>query len=206
MGPTLATKIYTKDGSTFRITVKGGLDKIGTQDPYFSITADIDEKRGGTFREFSGGCCHDEIEEQFPGKFSDLIAMHLSNMDGISMHSIENGFYWLAGAAPGHFDQQYHGANSSPEKSSAECLRIAAKHFRISMEQAQAFLDRMVETYRRVSSNIPAGLNGKDRAARLLVCRDEARSELFIFVNSQLDRWKAEAESCIAKHNLKIFS
>ena len=100
--PILAERVYSDGGITYRIRVKGGLHYIkGNSRPYFSITADIDRKgRSSLWVEDSGGCCHDEIEKRFPGKFSDLIALHLSDDTGTPMHSAGNGLYWLAGLEP----------------------------------------------------------------------------------------------------------
>lgn len=53
--------------------------------PYFSITANT---------QYSGGCLHDEIEKYFPGKYTDLIKLHLSDINGIPMYAFENGWYF----------------------------------------------------------------------------------------------------------------
>jgi len=59
--------------------------------PYFSITAEIVDKRG---RDIGGGCCHEDIARVFP-ELADLIPWHLSDDDARPMHDVANGQYWL---------------------------------------------------------------------------------------------------------------
>ena len=65
------------------------LHKIGNQKPYFSLTGRIVEKG----RESVSGAIHDEILKAFP-QLADIAALHLSDIDGVPMHSFENGKYW----------------------------------------------------------------------------------------------------------------
>lgn len=86
--PTLARE--TRGNQT--LIVKGGLHYIkGNKAPYFSITATLYEDG----RDVAGGCLHDEIESWFPGQFTDLIALHLSDISGIPTHALENGWYHM---------------------------------------------------------------------------------------------------------------
>lgn len=74
-----------------RLIIYGGLHHLqGNKHPYFSITADYFE-RG---RCVAGGCLHDEILKHAP-KFADLVALHLSDDNGVPMHAVENGWYWM---------------------------------------------------------------------------------------------------------------
>ena len=62
---------------------------------HFSITADIYELRAnGRYMYVSGGCQHEEIKKHFP-EFSDFIRLHLSNVYGQPMYTVENGLYYL---------------------------------------------------------------------------------------------------------------
>lgn len=91
-----ASRYYKEDGRDYRITAELRFDdqcKNGHET--FSITGDIDEKDNrGRYREYSGGCIHDEITKRFP-EFEHLIKWHLVSTDG-PMHYLANTIY-LAG-------------------------------------------------------------------------------------------------------------
>jgi len=83
------------------IIVKYGINV--TNHSYFSITATIGEKHPGRYSEpievngqkfdvYAVGCCHEEIAKYFP-QFADLIALHLSDVDGTPMHAAANSAY-----------------------------------------------------------------------------------------------------------------
>jgi hypothetical protein len=100
-------------------------DLKGNSQPYFSITGEIwaysqslGRKKGSDC--ITGGCIHEEILKAFP-KLSDLVALHLSGMDGQPMHALENGWYWYGGTKW----QEYHRKN-------------LAAHLRITEDQADA--------------------------------------------------------------------
>lgn len=91
------TKIYISEGRKHRIVVTAELHSIGDQEPYFSITGDIHWQAANNRWVFvAGGCIHDEIIEHFP-ELEPLVAIHLSNQDGVPLHAYENAAYW-AGA------------------------------------------------------------------------------------------------------------
>ncbi len=93
-----------------RFTIFGGLHNIKSNHaPYFTITAEERDPRTG--RVDSCGCLHEQILKIRP-KYADLVAMHLSDIDGVPMHAEANGWYQLAGALPNNAGQQYHGGNS----------------------------------------------------------------------------------------------
>lgn len=123
MGYILASKTYTENGQTYRLIVEGGLHYIrGNKKPYFTITADRFIKKGNNrFYEDACGCLHDDIAKVFKGKFDDLIAMHLSDIDGQPSHAYENGAYWL-----GFSD--YQGLD----------IETASKHFGLSKDEMRA--------------------------------------------------------------------
>jgi hypothetical protein len=148
--------------------VYGGLNYIrGNSKPYFSVTySDRD----------LGGCCHELILEKHPD-LADLVALHLSDIDGQPMHALENGFYWLGGT---HWQRPDYA--------------IAAKHFRISEQMAR----QLVRDYFGMSFSETASFLSKAAAAK-------AKTKLAEWVDAQGPRWKAEAETCIAKHGLAVY-
>jgi hypothetical protein len=94
------------------IRVKGGLHNIkNNKSPYFSITANMKD---------SGGCLHDEIEKYFPGKYTDLISLHLSDMNGTPRHAVENGYYFY---------------------SDKQDMQTTKKHLRISQAEAEELFE-----------------------------------------------------------------
>lgn len=62
---------------------------------YFSVTGELRDTRlrrdGGIV---ACGTLHDEILEHFP-ELAPLVALHLSTADGVPMHAVANGLYWL---------------------------------------------------------------------------------------------------------------
>ena len=90
---TFGPKVYRDEhGDQMRIkaTVRHD-DECGNGHNTFSITADIDQYRGGRWNEYSGGCCHDEVAQHFP-ELAPLIKWHLCSTDG-PMHYIANTMY-----------------------------------------------------------------------------------------------------------------
>jgi hypothetical protein len=91
------SKIFIADGREYTITVTAILSHCGGNSaPHFSITGAIDKSIAGVkTREVSGGCIHPEIKKHFPGEFDDIIKLHLSDIDGVPMYAVENGFYFF---------------------------------------------------------------------------------------------------------------
>lgn len=210
--PLLAITTWTEQGYNrngkqtlriYRLRVTGGLHYLsGNARPHFSITADLDSRAatGGKFIEESGGCLHREIEQHFPGRFSDMIALHLSDDDGTPIHAEANGWYWLAGSVADGFGERYHGGTSKMqhwredgsfdgyrEPTQAESLAMFARHVRITDDDA-----------RQVRHDIESDY---------LANGAESARELFrAFIESQRDRWQAEASACIERHNLRVYA
>lgn len=199
--PVLANKSLApaENGRARSFKVFGGLHYIeGNSTPYFTITAE--ERTQGRSDIDSGGCLHGEIERHFPGKFSDLIAMHLSDIDGSPMSAEANGWYDLAGALGGA-GERYHRGNSKQNfpceapgdkpwldtehrlPTENECLAMFADHCRIAIAEASAILDDVRSKY-----------NYPDMRARWAeICK------------TMRPRWKTEAQACIAKHGLVVY-
>lgn len=229
--PVLAVKTIRVPGKNYTLTfrVEGGLNYLrGNRKPYFSIT--VDQHRTGHPNQCqSGGCMHDEVLKHFP-KFADIVALHLSDIDGVPSYAAENGWYRLAGALPDHAGERYHGGNSemhfpkpegAPRRGSwdntdyrkptpDECLQIFADHARVSLDAACGLRDAVVSW----------ALEGADMRRQMEVAGyaaagvfktvdrydwKHARQEFNAWIERQYPRWKAEADACIAHHGLKVF-
>ena len=162
--------IFTKKTDPLNfIQAKVVLRKIEDQKPYFSLTGRIVENG----RESVGGAIHDEILAAFP-ELDDLVAMHLSDIDGRPMNSFETGKYWAG--------------FTKWENGNAEIL---ANHFRIGKQRSQ---DLMYETLVDKCNDIKADTN-EDVLPETLFKE---------FHDRQLRRWKQEADNVIKKYSLKI--
>lgn len=183
--PVLYAKEYTEDGETYQLKVYGGLHFIrGNHAPYFSLTAMLYQKRNGVWKEDSAGCQHDLILKHFPD-LADLAALHLSDIDGVPMYAVENGYYWLAGTAQG-LGEKYHGGSGSSAQTPDKCLDILMRHFRITAVEALALIAKV------------SGAYDVDNTKGAKEC-------LAAWVERQKPRWKVEANTCISKHNLVTY-
>lgn len=155
----------------------------GNHAPYFSVTGEI-HVLDGRLRDpvVAAGCLHDDILHYFP-KLAPVIALHLSDSDGVPMHAESNGWYWLAGYYGGA-GERYHGGNGSSGKTPEECLQIFADHVRVPLEDART-LAAEFETHSLTELR--------------LVDQMKIRRWLFAgWCGAQHPRWKAEAEAAIA--------
>jgi hypothetical protein len=182
--PTTCRTDWTETHGTFTakiaMVVKFGLHHTkGNRQPYFSVTVDGYENGKESF----GGCCHELVLQHFPA-LADLVALHLSDIDGSPMHADGNGFYWLAGVVD--MGQQYTGASGDFGKPASECLRIAAEHFRITEKEALALAAKCAKAYKKDGTT-----------AAKLVCA--------AFTDAQRPRWKREALAAIDRWQLGIY-
>ena len=73
---------------------------------YFSVTGEIWGAKDGKKSSpdmLTGGCIHDEILKYFP-EMKDIVSLHLSNMNGIPMYAISNGYYYYKQSPKQGFD------------------------------------------------------------------------------------------------------
>ena len=164
----------------------------GNRLPHFSITATGYENGRDTF----GGCCHEIIAERLPA-LADVIALHLSDMDGSPMHTDANGWYWFAGALGG-LTERYHGGNSKGHHGGEyrnptpdECLEIFARHVRIT----PALADELRRSFERDLS--PSGYSAREI--------DSARARFRAWIDAQRPRWKSEADALIEAYGFKPY-
>jgi len=209
------------------LTVYAGLHDIkGNSAPYFSITGSVRDgkiTRGDPVTRC--GCLHDEILEHFPS-LADLVALHLSDINGKPMHAEANGWYDLAGAVPGAFGERYHVGNSDrhfpkpeidPAKpwqttdyrkpTHAEALQIFADHIRAPLAEAERVRAIVAEVYTSALASLGEGdgtyaapPSDAPRAAAKL-----ARARWAEICAGYSERWAQEARACIAAHDLVIF-
>ncbi len=146
------------------------LHKIGNQKPYFSLTGRVVEKG----RESVSGAIHDEILKAFP-QLADIAALHLSDIDGVPMHSFENGKYWA-----GFTKWQEHNKQNS--------ANLAAL-WRIEENEAQGL------SFDYLTDHCLFDLEE---------CTTTPEQLLKEFHDKQLPRWKQEADAAIKKHALEL--
>jgi len=85
------------DDGKERVRATYGLHRFMGQEPYFSLTADIQELRGGKWREAGGGAAHEEIARAFP-ELAPYARWHLTSTAG-PMHYLANSMYFWDQAA-----------------------------------------------------------------------------------------------------------
>lgn len=175
--PTTCRTGWTEGDDRIAMVVKFGLHHLrGNSSPYFSVTVDGYENG----RESFGGCCHDKVLEHFP-QMADIVALHLSDLDGSPMHAEANGIYWLGGIVniPGI-------SSAYMDKSASECIRIFAEHARVTEKDAVRLAGQIATTRKE---------SGKDNA----------RAVFAEWINLQRPRWKAEAVAVIKRYELGVY-
>jgi hypothetical protein len=92
-------------GKGRRLNIDIQLTQLGEQKPYFSITANVYEATGKPGRPalLYSGCCHGAIQA-ITSHFDDVIALHLSDINGVPMHAVANGAYWMGDSKYQMFD------------------------------------------------------------------------------------------------------
>jgi hypothetical protein len=166
---------------------------VRTERNYFSVTGEISterERAKGNCQ--SCGCIHEEVLNAFP-QLAPLVALHLSDLDGVPMHAEANGFYWLAGNLGG-LGAKYHGGSGRDGKSAIECLRIFAEHMRISDTEAQVISTKVQLAFK---AGFEAEADG-DETHKTKAGNIAARNVFHDYVQQQRNRWKAEAEAGLA--------
>lgn len=188
-GKVVRTRVYTRDGQRYRITVTAYLSKLrGNARPYFSITADQRREERGYWREDACGCMHEEILAQWPDLF-DFVALHLSDDDGAPTYAEVNGWYWFAGTFDNGAWERYHGSSRDyrgrQSHTPDDCLRIFANHARITIEEAQHLRERIKVHHDNYEPS-------------------RMRAECIAWLEEQRPRWKREADALISKYQLTV--
>lgn len=182
------------------IIVTGGLNRIGDQRPYFSLTYD-QHRRGHPNQCYSGGAGHDRIREVFGPRFDDLAALHLSDEDGVPMHAEANGWYLLAGTLPDGAGERHHAGNATTYGRPRDPLADFARHCRIGMDEAATIRDAVLTA----ATARPDPAWGEWETNDAPPDWKAARATWRAIMETMRPRWKAEAEACITRHHLRVF-
>jgi hypothetical protein len=169
-----------------RIGVDAGLHYLqGNTLPYFSVTGWMgqNEERAHSF-----GCLHDKILKYWP-ELAPVVALHLSDSNGVPMHAEANAWYQLAGYYGG-VNEQYHAGNGKRqhwnadgtfngyrESTPEECLQSFAKYVRIDIDTAR---------------NLASSLKGHQSPWEVV------RTRFKVWIETQKPRWQCEADAAIA--------
>lgn len=157
-------RIHISEGKQHWIKATATLQWLrGNAKPYFSLTAE-GRDNGSEF----GGCCHEEILKHWPD-LQPLVDLHLSDIDGVPMYAVENGFFHLGGT---HWER--------PK------FDVAARHFRITEAEARKLVDDLFGD----SFSHHGGFLSKGAAAA-------AKVRLAEWVEAQKPRWLEEANHAI---------
>jgi len=156
--------------------------------PYFSITADLKYKGGGS----CCGCMHKDVLKVAP-EFKPFVDLHLSNLDGIPMHAEENGFYWLAKAAG--IPQEY-----GPDQDEETCFTYLYEHLRTGYDETKLIVEATKAIYSEGKKKIaiPEEVSQKCREMQEAQGVFDAKAFFKKTIEGMKERWKGEAESAIS--------
>lgn len=83
--------------SDMHVRAEFGLQEFDGQAPYFTVTGSVWNSQKQALRKPEDpemcGQVTEEILRAFPG-LADLVALHLSTIDGVPMHAEANAWYW----------------------------------------------------------------------------------------------------------------
>lgn len=122
-----------QNGDRVKMEIRGGPagNRAGLT-PAFAVTGEFRSKEW-KFREAeSVGAIHGILLRAFPWA-APIIKLHLSDEEGVPLHAIDNGWYWVGGT---RWNKDEVG--SPPNASNL------AKHLRISQDDAQKLIDAVL--------------------------------------------------------------
>jgi len=170
---------------------------VRTEHNCFGVTGEISTERERAKQDAQAcGCIHDELLAAFP-QLAPLVALHLSDLEGVPMHAEANGFYWLAGNLGG-IGERHHGGSGETGKNAIECLNIFAEHMRISDTEAQEISTKAQLAFKAGFEAADAGESPDAEEFRTKAGNISARNLFHEYVQAQRNRWKMEAEAGLA--------
>jgi hypothetical protein len=182
--PILREHIDTVTGVTTRAL--GGLHFIrGNNLPYFSLT--YESIQPGRREADSCGAEHGDVVGKWP-ELRLLADIHLADINGVPLHAVENGWWFLA-TAPRIQDDGLAGSAKwcpSDKKTERHYLEIFGEHCRVTLLKAYEVKARLLE------------VADKDGLA-------VAKLIFKAWVEEQKPRWKLEASHAIKFLDLKVF-
>lgn len=109
---------YEEDGHRYRVHAEYGMQKLGDQEPYFSITGETQRVERGRWSEDSFGMLHPVLEQHMP-KLEPLLKWHGVFQKEGPMHYVANGLWWWDHYVGSRVVDKYQMMNN-PGKSSSE--------------------------------------------------------------------------------------
>lgn len=232
--PVLATRTVSEPKRNLTLRVFGGMHHIKSNHaPYFTLTMEL--HRPGASDVESCGCDHDTILKYYPQyadlaslHLSDIdgVPMHAESNGWYDLAGAlpdQAGEKYTAANSQRHFPK----AVIDPAKPWAdtdyrpptpeECLQIFADHVRVDLDTAKALATDIIGTwYATRAACEPATADeagiygGNPSETDFPLCWSKrswiaARQVFSQWIEAQKPRWKAEADACIAKHNLRVF-
>ena len=124
------TKVFTVEGKAHSIVAKISLSECGNNGyENFSLTGEIYDLTQSRRDPLTCGCIHDDLLEHFP-TLVHLVALHLSDQDGIPMYGVANGFYWFTGCFPDALGSKYAPNKGRDARTEEKCKAIMQEHLR----------------------------------------------------------------------------
>lgn len=200
---TFGPKFYAERGRTLRIiaTVRHD-DECGNGHNTFSITAEIHEKcSNGMWREYSGGCLHDEVANHFP-ELAPLIKWHLCSTDG-PLHYVSNTLYLAGdrdcwGLRKGEFRQLVNRKTGKPSWTLDEDSKLERY---INADECPAPVVLQYKPWGRTGEGKDRELDAARRAAiwpeatDTELCADDLKERLEARLPKLMEQFKAAVES-----------
>lgn len=159
-------------------TNKRGTITIRTKDEYFSITAWFGGQRDGY-----GGACHEKILELRP-EFQGFVDLHLSDLNGVPMHCVQNGLYWLQGCVDKALSDNMF--EYGPEQTAEKCFENLRAHLRTTPNETRALIAAINEYF-----HVRSAIQDEKDAAK------EAQNLFKLFVESKKPQWEKEADRAL---------
>lgn len=165
---------------------------VTTERGYFSITGEIRNSSPEHRRDpiVTCGCIHEDIAKHFP-ELVPFIRLHLSRADtGEPRHALENGLYWLQGAA--EIPAQY-----GPDQTPDQCRAILAAHLRTDDATTAAHIDAARAAYAAGRATIATSedVTPQTRATQHKAGASYVRTYFTQAIKDHRAQWQAEADA-----------